>query len=120
MQASELNAQHGRLLPCALKAASQDEGLCALGKKLDAHPGFAGDLLPVALKQIALEIGELAARRAYQIISSALSKSLQVVLADHSAIKHPHSTLHPVFVLDLGNDLLQGRHVGGVSVENLV
>jgi hypothetical protein len=76
--------------------------------------------LPVALKQLALEIGELAARRAHQIIGAALPKLLQIILANHPAIKHPHPALHPVFTLDLIDDLLESGYVRGVSVENLV
>ena len=49
-----------------------------------------------------------------------MPKILQVIFADNAAIKHPHSTLHPVLVLDLVHDLFEGGHVGGVSVENLV
>ena len=89
-------------------------------KKLNVHPRLSSDLLPVALKQLALEVGELVARSAHQIISSTLPKILQVIFADNAAIKHPHSTLHPGLVLDLVHDLFEGGHVGGVSVENLV
>jgi hypothetical protein len=46
---------------------------------LHAHPGLAGDLLPVALKQLAFKLDELVARSAHQIIGSALSKILQVI-----------------------------------------
>ena len=87
---------------------------------MDAHSGLSSDLLPVALKQLALKVGELVARSAHQIIGSALPKILQVILADDATIKHPHPALHPVFTLDLVDDLLQGGHVGGVPVENLI
>jgi hypothetical protein len=49
-----------------------------------------------------------------------LPKILEIILADNAAIKHPHPTPHPVLALDLGNDLFEGGHVRGVSIENLV
>jgi hypothetical protein len=89
-------------------------------RKLDAHARVAGDLLPVAGKQFALKVGEFAPRSAHQIIGSSLPKILQVIFADHPAIKHPHPALHSVLILDLGNDLFESAHVGRVPVENLV
>src|SRR6267142_1678843 len=101
VQTHKLTSQDGGLLFGPLQAARQDEGLPAFFKKLDAHPGLSGDLLPIALKQLALEVGELAARSAHQIEGPALPKILQIILADNAAIKHPHPTLHSVLALDL-------------------
>src|SRR4029077_6211828 len=120
VQTGELTSQDSGFLFGSLQAARQDEGLCALCKKLDAHPRLSGDLLPVALKQFVLKVSELVARSAHQIKGSALPKILQVILADNAAIKHPHPTSHPVLVLDCVDDLFEGGHVGGVSIENLV
>ena len=119
VQTGELTSQDSGFLLGSLQAARQDEGLCALCKKLDAHPRFSGDLLPVALKQFAFKVSELVARSAHQIKGSALPKILQVILADNAAIKHQHPTSHP-YLFSIVLTILEGGHLRGVSVENLV
>jgi hypothetical protein len=75
---------------------------------------------PVARKQLALELGEFAPWSAHQIIGSTLPKILQVVLADHSAIKHHTRPFIPYLFFILATISSMGHHVGGVPVENLL
>ena len=71
-------------------------------------------------QQFALELAELAAWRAHQVLPAAPAQQGQVLFADDAAIEHPHPPRTSVLALHQPHHRFQRGHVGAVALEDLV
>src|SRR3974390_1473208 len=78
------------------------------------------DLLEIVLQQLGLELLELAAGRAHQILSPTLADGCQVFLAHHPTIENPYPPGFPILPFYRAQDCFDGGDIGAVPIEQFV
>src|SRR3974390_2923408 len=78
------------------------------------------DLLEIVLQQLGLELLELAASRAHQILPTTLADGRQVFLAHHPAIEDPYPPSFPMLALHCAQNRFDGGHIGAVAIEQFI
>src|SRR3974390_1368760 len=78
------------------------------------------DLLEIVLQQLGLELLELAACRAHQILSTTLADGRQVFLAPPPAIEDRSPPSFPMLALHCAQNRFDGGHIGAVPIEQFI
>src|SRR6516165_6078455 len=78
------------------------------------------DLLEIVFQQLCLELLELAAGRAHQILSTTLAEGRQVFLAHYPTIEDPYPPGFSILPLHRAQDRFHRGHIRPVPIEQLV